>query len=408
VSDSNDVAVVGAGPAGLATSYALSALRVPHIVFERGAHVGYTWANLYDSLVLHTARGLSHLPGLPFPAGTPQFPSRGDLLAYLRRYADVFTLPIAVDCTVVRARPDGAEWILEISGGTGGGRQIRSRALVVATGVVANPVVPEIPNRVAFRGRVLHSVDYRRPDPFLGRRVLIVGAGNSAGEIAAELAQADVAVTVAARSGANTVPRDIAGVPIQYLAVAIAALPRRAQVAAAAAVGRIAAAVRGPSPIPRARPAECRNIPLVGFHLVDAIVSGRAKLRGGIGAFTEQGMRFADGDVEPFDDVILATGFRSAVGFLGDAIRVDACGFGHRRDGVASADHPNLFFVGHNYDARGGLFNIARDAGRAARRINAALCDRGRTSTGTPPPPNETRSESSRRASAGRDAAPSR
>ena len=91
---SHEAIVVGAGPAGLATSRELARAGVEHRVLERGDQVGYTWANLYDSLVLHTGRHLSALPGLAFPSGTPLFPPRRDFLDYLHRYASTFSLPI--------------------------------------------------------------------------------------------------------------------------------------------------------------------------------------------------------------------------------------------------------------------------------------------------------------------------
>ncbi len=80
------------------------------------------------------------------------------------------------------------------------------------------------------------------------------------------------------------------------------------------------------------------------------------------------GARFCDGSEGDFDEIILATGYRAAIGFLGAAIRPDGCGFARRRGRVVSADRPDLYFVGHNYDARGGLFNIARDAPRGGPR----------------------------------------
>ena len=83
-------------------------------------------------------------------------------------------------------------------------------------------------------------------------------------------------------------------------------------------------------------------------------------------------MRFDDASDAPFDTVILATGYRAAVSPLGPLIRVDQCGFARRRDRVASADQPDLYFVGHNYDTQGGLFNIGRDARIVARYLRTA------------------------------------
>ena len=183
---SHETIVVGAGPAGLATSRELTRAGVDHCVLERGDQLGHTWANLYDSLVLHTGRHLSALPGLAFPSGTPLFPPRRDFLDYLHRYASAFSLPIETSSEVLAIERQADQWIVRLRSGAALG----ARTLVVATGIVANPHVPEISGRDRFTGRVMHSVDYRRPAGMKGRRVLVVGAGNSAGEISVELARA--------------------------------------------------------------------------------------------------------------------------------------------------------------------------------------------------------------------------
>ncbi|MGH9315401.1 MAG: flavin-containing monooxygenase, partial [Vicinamibacterales bacterium] len=181
------VVIVGAGPAGLASSRELSRRGVEHVVIERG-EIGHTWAHLYDSLVLHTGKHLSSLPGLPFGSRTPLFPPRAAFVEYLRSYAALFRLPVRTGVLVERIeRADGA-WLVTTSGGP-----LQAGGVVMATGIVANPVVPPFPGRERFSGEVLHSVEYRRPAPFAGRRVLVVGAGNSAGEIAPELARAGAA-----------------------------------------------------------------------------------------------------------------------------------------------------------------------------------------------------------------------
>ncbi|HEY7476471.1 MAG TPA: NAD(P)/FAD-dependent oxidoreductase [Vicinamibacterales bacterium] len=377
--------IIGAGPAGLATSRELARAGIEHTVLERGRQVGQTWVDLYDSLVLHTARRLSALPGLAFPSGTPLFPSRPAFVQYLQTYADTFTLPVRLNATVTRVRRDGGHWRSQLATG----EVISAREVVVATGIVANPYVPEIPHRERFAGRLLHSVEYRRPDPFADQRVLVVGTGNSAGEIAAELAAAGARVTVAVRAGATVVPRQVAGIPIQYLALAASGLPRGAQRAVLSVMGRVQALVRGPAVLPAPPPAECPKVPLIGFQLADAIRAGTVRLAGRLTELTADGARFGDDSSAAFDSVILATGYRAALGILGGAIRLDECGFAIRSDRVASPDQPDLYFVGHTYDLRGGLFNIGRDARRAARRIIARRREMSRTSTGTPRPGSE-------------------
>ncbi|HKH94100.1 MAG TPA: hypothetical protein VKA54_20005, partial [Gemmatimonadaceae bacterium] len=213
---------------------------------------------------------------------------------------------------------------------------------------------------------------YRRPAGFVGRRVLVVGVGNSGGEIGSELANAGARVTIAVRSGANVMPRQIAGIPTQYLSFAMRALPKRARTALAGLVGRITELRRGKPVFPKPAHGPLDAIPLIGFHLVDAIEAGKVTVRGGVMALTESGARFMDGVEEPFDDVILATGFTAALAPLDNLVRTDAKGFALRTDRVTSADQPHLYFVGHSYDATGGLYNIKRDSALAAERIAAS------------------------------------
>jgi hypothetical protein len=145
--------------------------------------------------------------------------------------------------------------------------------------------------------------------------------------------------------------------------------------------------VRGRAVLPGPpRDTACPRVPLIGLALADAIRAGRVTVTGGVTGFTRQGVRFADGAEAPFDAVILATGYRAALGLLGDAVRLDACGFASRRDRVVSTDRAQLYFVGHNYGIRGGLYNIAHDARLAARRISAARGGTSRTPIERPRP----------------------
>ena len=361
--DQYPVVVVGGGPAGLATSAELRKRRIAHVVLERGDAAGHTWMNLYDSLTLHTGKHLSTLPGMSFSRSVPVFPSRRDFVAYLHRYAEVFELPIETGKAVTAVERDNGGWIVRTNTG-----DIGADSVVIATGIVSAPRMPSIPGRERFGGRVIHSVEYRRPSGFRGRRVLVVGVGNSGGEIASELANAGARVTVAVRSGANVVPRELAGVPIQYLVFAMRGLPKGARQRIAGLVGKLTEIRRGKPVLPKPSYGPLDAIPLIGFHLVDAIRAGRIGVRPGISELTETGVRFTDGAEDPFDD-IFATGFTPALSPLGGLVRTDAKGFAVRSDRVTSADQPNLYFVGHTYDAAGGLYNIRRDSGLAAERI---------------------------------------
>lgn len=362
------VLIIGAGPAGLATAAELTRHRVPYRLVERGAEVGHSWANTYDSLTLHTGKHMSALPGRSFPRRTPLFPTRTDFLAYLNDYARRFGIEVEPGVHVDRVSRDDHTWIAGA-----GQREFSARALVMATGIMAKPLMPRIPGREVFQGEVMHSVDYRRPAPFAGRRVLVVGVGNSGGEIASELGRAGVGVTILVRTGANVVPRAILGVPIQYIAYGLRRLPPQAREAIAARVQMITERRRGPPVLPRPPWGPLDSIPLIGFHLVDAIRAGLVRVRlGSLESFTRDGVRFTDGQEDHFDSVIFATGFAPAIDALGDLVRRDSKGFAVRQDRVVSADQPNLYFVGHNYDATGGLANIRQDAVIVGARLARA------------------------------------
>lgn len=363
------VIIVGAGPAGLATAASLKRRGIPYRLLERGDSLGYSWVNLYDSLRLHTGKHLSHLPGYRFAAGTALFPSREEFVRYLRDYARHFGIVVETGKEVIAATKAGTSWRVTAADG----EWHEASSLVMSTGIIANPKVPSVPGRSRFRGRVLHSVEYRRPNEFIGRRVLVVGVGNSGGEIGTELARAGAHVTLLVRSGANVVPLMLAGLPIQYVAYVMRRLPRAARERIIGRVQRIMEKKHGPPVLPRPSHSALDAIPLIGFHLVDTIREGLIEVRhAGLSELTETGARFSDGSEADFDVILLATGFAPALAPLGDAVRTDVKGFAKRTDRVTSADQEGLYFVGQNYDSTGGLSNIRRDAQLVAERIARA------------------------------------
>ncbi|HWP72040.1 MAG TPA: NAD(P)/FAD-dependent oxidoreductase, partial [Gemmatimonadaceae bacterium] len=184
---SHPVLVIGAGPAGLATAAELTRRGVAYRLFERGPSLGTSWVNTYDSLRLHTGRHMSTLPGHGYPRGTPLFPTRDQFVAYLNDYAVNASLNIEAGSNVSTVRRADGQWVAVVND-----REVAGKALVMATGIMSKPVMPDIAGRDSFAGEVTHSVAYRRPDPYRGKRVLVVGVGNSGGEIASELGNAGV------------------------------------------------------------------------------------------------------------------------------------------------------------------------------------------------------------------------
>jgi len=357
--------VVGAGPAGLATAAELARRGVPYRLFERGPTLGTSWVNAYDSLRLHTGRHMSTLPGHGYPSGTPLFPTRDQFLAYLRDYAERNSLKVETGSDVSSIRRNGEGWVAVLNG-----NEVRGSAVVMATGIMCKPFVPELPGRAAFEGEIIHSVAYRRPEPFRGQKVLVVGVGNSGGEIASELGHAGIDVTILVRRGANVVPREVAGIPIQYLSAAMKRLPYGARRRVAMVMQRVSEFRNGPPVLPRPPWTAADAVPIIGFHLVDAIRSGKVALKiGTITAVEPGGVRFNDDSRGAFDRIILATGFAPGLDPLGSLVRRDEKGFALRSDNVTSADQEGLFFVGHRYDTTGAIANIKADARAVARKL---------------------------------------
>jgi len=361
------VAVIGAGPAGLAASHALAQKKIDHVVLERGEAVGHSWSNVYESLRLHTGKHMSALPGMSFPRSAPLFVRRQALLDYLQAYARRFRLPVETRCAVtdVQRRENG--W--QISTSMGG---LGARHLIVATGIMSEPRLPQFEGQEEYRGRVIHSAEYRRPEPYIGKQVLVVGVGNSGAEIAIELARAGARVAISIRTGANFVPLTLVGIPIQYYSRWMQALPRLVREVIASASTTAVEGLRGVPGIQKPGYGPLEKQPVIGFGLVNAVREGSIVTRTGIKRFTEDGTLFTDGSSEGFDKVILATGYRAAIGMLDRLVCRDERGFA-ARDRVVSLDQPDLYFVGHNYGAIGALLNIGRDAGLAAKIIASRI-----------------------------------
>src|SRR5436190_16518649 len=216
-----EVVIVGAGSAGLATGALLRRAGLEPLLLEAGPEPGAAWRERYDRLRLHTPRLLSGLPGRRIPRQYGRWVPRDDLLAYFREYAEAEGLDVRSDCRVERIERDGDGWRLETAEGP-----LRAATVIVATGHNGTPYVPEWPGRESFTDELIHSSEYRNPEPYLGRDVLIVGAGNSGAEIASDVAKGGAArARLSVRTPPQIVRRATAGIPAQLIGIAIRHLP---------------------------------------------------------------------------------------------------------------------------------------------------------------------------------------
>jgi cation diffusion facilitator CzcD-associated flavoprotein CzcO len=364
-----DVIIVGAGAAGLATGACLKMRGVEPLILEAGAAPGTTWRSLYDRLHLHTVKRLSGLPGYPFPRRMARYPSRDEVVAYLAAYAKRFDLRIVTNYPVTAARREGDRWIVTTPQG-----ERSARVLVSATGIFSQPADATYPGQDDFRGTIVGASIYKNAAPFAGQRVLVVGSGNTGAEIAVDLAEHGIAAGVSIRAGANVVPRDLLGIPIQRWAHILDSLPPPAQRIVGPVMLRRSARRQLKAGVPRAAAAagQSERVPIIGLAFLDEVKRGRIAIQGAIAAFTSTGVRFADGHEAEYDTVILATGYRPALGYLASVVPLDATGL-PRVERMRALDAPDLYFVALRQSIRGTLFLISREAPEVARQIAASL-----------------------------------
>ncbi len=375
-----DVVIVGAGPAGLACAAELSRHGLAVVILERADTVGSVWRRHYDRLHLHTDRDHSGLPGLPMPRSYPRYPARAEVVAYLESYAAHFGLHPSFHSEVKQIRRKGCGWSVDTAT-----RTWTAPCVVIATGWADSPHTPSWPGMDGYRGNLLHSSDYRNPSNHGGERVLVVGFGNSGGEIALDLAEANIDVTLSVRGAVKILPREILGLPLLTWAIFQAWLPPRVADFINAPMIRLAVGSTrnlGLTMVhkgPRRMIAEDQRVPLLDVGTLDRIRDGAIKIRAGIARFTPSGVAFVDSVSEPFDSVILATGFRPDLRRLlpGLPDLFDAQGR-PLVTGRATSEN-DLFFCGHTVSATGQLRQIGIEAKRiarlaAARRARAWNC----------------------------------
>ena len=374
----HDALVIGAGPAGLAAALALKDRGIRSLVVDRADRIASSWHQRYEGLRLNTWRRYSQLPNRPFPKETPTFPTRGQVIEYLERHAGEDGFEIRLRTAAERIVRDDGAWLVHTTAG-----ELRAPEVVVATGYENRPLIPEWRGRDGWNGQILHSSEYRNPEPFLGRDVLLAGPGSSGMEIAHELAEGGAAkVWLAVRTPPNILGRHgPAGIPGDAIAVVLWHLPawfgdrftRFARRADFGDLSEYGLPVPEEGVISRAR--RLGKAPaIVDEGVIEAIKDGRIEVVAAVDSFDAEGIELADGErVEP-DALICATGFRSALEpLVGDLGVLDEYGVPRARHGEPAAD--GLRFIGY-VPRPGGLGYMAKEAKRAARSIDRELRSR--------------------------------
>ncbi|MGW0058867.1 ArsO family NAD(P)H-dependent flavin-containing monooxygenase [Streptosporangium sandarakinum] len=340
-----DVVVIGAGQAGLAAGYHLRRAGVDFVVLDAQQTPGGAWRHAWPSLRLFSPAQYSSLPGrmMPIPADGG-YPDAAHVVAYLTDYEQRYRLPIVRPAAVRAVRRAGEHLAVESGTGTW-----HARIVISATGTWWRPYVPHYPGIRDFGGEQLHTAGYRGPEPFRGKRVLVVGGGNSAAQILAEVSTVAQATWVTLRPP-RLLPDEIDGRALFDLAT------RRHQ---AIQAGQNAASIGDLGDIVAVAPVR------------QARDRGVLKAEPMFSALTADGVVWADGSTAACDVIVWCTGFRPALGHLAP-LRLRAPGGAIPTDGTRAVAEPRLHLLGYG-DWTGPASATLIGAGRTARQLVAEI-----------------------------------
>ncbi|MFQ3640608.1 MAG: NAD(P)-binding domain-containing protein [Chloracidobacterium sp.] len=304
--------VIGAGPTGLVVARALKQAGIPYDQVDADDDVGGNWRHgVYTTAHIISSRRTTSFPESPLPAHAPDFPSRAQMLAYLCDYARHFGLYAHIEFRkeVVAASPL-ADWSWQVK--LADGEQRQYKGVIVCNGHHWDRRFPTYPG--TFTGEWLHSKDYRRPEQLVGKRVLVIGGGNSACDIASEAARVAVCSHLSLRRGYWFLPKTMFGIPtVEMMRGWIPVPVQRAvlRLCLRVIVGRYA---QYGLPEPDHRIFE--RHPTVNSELLHYLKHGRIRPRPDVARLEGQTVHFVDGTTDEYDLVVCATGFHVSFPFL--------------------------------------------------------------------------------------------
>ena len=362
--------IIGAGPAGLATAACLKRAQRSFAILERNDRIGSSWHKYYDRLHLNTDKYCSSLPYLPFPSAYPKYPSRKDVIAYLEAYARHFELAPQLGEPVLKAWRQDDHWITQTPAHT-----YASANLVIASGHNQHPNTPHWQGQEAFQGEILHSIDYKNGSAYKGQNVLVVGIGNTGGEIALDLVEHDARVTISVRGQVNILPRDILGVPILKTIRRLTQMPMAFTDQLRGALFRLFCynlpryGLVRPSYDPITQTNRLGKLPLIDNGTVALIKKGKIKICPGIASIKPTGVLFKDGSEDEFDTIVQATGYRPRLDTFLDLEKglLDEDGRPHNRSCITGI--PGLYFCGFTVSSGGILSAIGEEAIQICQHI---------------------------------------
>jgi putative flavoprotein involved in K+ transport len=350
MTEATQVVVIGGGQAGLAAGYHLRRLGIEFVILDAQTAPGGAWQHAWDSLHLFSPAAFSSLPGWLMPAQSgEEYTDAAHVVSYLRDYEKRYDLPVQRPVRVAGVHRDGRLLRVESDSGTW-----RTRVVISATGTWWRPFLPTVPGRQDFGGHQLHTVAYRSPEEFAGRRVIVVGGGNSGAQIAADLA-CDVQLTWVTQRPPRFLADDIDGRALFDAATARrrALDEGRTDTGGVASLGDIVA-------VPPVREARDRGL-LKATPMFDRLIPG--------------GVEWADGTRAEADVIIWCTGFRPALSHLAP-LRLRGQRGHIATEGTQAVDEPRLHLLGYGDwtgPASATLIGVGRPARETARAIARLL-----------------------------------
>ncbi|WP_274028723.1 NAD(P)-binding domain-containing protein [Streptomyces sp. MMBL 11-1] len=353
--------MIGAGPSGLATSKVLASRGLPFDCFEAGSGIGGLWrygndngmSGVYASLHANISKESMSFSSLAMPESYPVFPHHSKVLAYLEQYAASFDLHrhigFGTEVTSVRPLDDGGWEVVHRRRGEAEARTRRYTEVVVANGHHWDPRFPDpaVPGADVFGGSALHSHAYRSPEPYAGRQVLVIGMGNSACEIAAEISRTAARTFLSARDVAHVFPKMLLGRPADHLAVSpLAALPRFLKGPAMALLLRLTRGAPAHYGLPEPVRGPLAAHPSTSDELLVQLARGAVTPKPGVSSFGRDTAAFTDGSRERVDAVVYATGYSLSFPFLDPSVFAAPGGRTELYLRTVPPRLPGLYFMG--------------------------------------------------------------
>ncbi len=346
------VCVVGAGSSGIAACQVLKSRGIAFDCYEKGSQVGGNWrydndngvSSAYASLFINTSRRRMQFKSFPMPEDYPDYPHHTQIAAYFDAFADHFGLRSSIRFRTEVARVDPASrggWDVTLGDGT----RTRYRAVLVASGHHWDPRMPDFPG--SFSGRALHSHHYRTSEIFEDKRVLVVGFGNSACDIAVEASRVGRATFLSVRRGAHVIPKYLLGRPTDELAGPLTSrLPLVLQRWVYTLLLRLAQGPMQAYGLPRPDHRILAAHPTISSELLLRIGHGRLKPKPNVARLAGERIHFVDGTSEAIDVVVYCTGYNVRFPFLPpEVLGVEANRVGLYRN-VVPPELPGLYFIG--------------------------------------------------------------